>query len=526
MRSFPKAHLNFVSRKQFKSKDAQFIVDFLRKHPGHAKSIRKFCESLENPDKKCMSKEQALNVLVTAKLTKCQYNFIRDATSETGHECFPSYYQVQKAKNECYPRKENIKITDTSVDINLQSLLDKTSERLLQVVDKKQFTNLVLISKWGCDGASDQSQYKISFNNELSDDSSLFACSLVPIKLYDSITGTVIWKNNKPSSTRMCRPISLQFVKETSETINATIEHVNSQVKLLTPSNCTNDTSITHKLCLTMIDGKICNNITKTQSSMRCYICQASPKEMNNLKKINTKVVNEEYYSYGMSSLHAWIRCFECLIHISYNIPFKTWSIRNPESKLQRENRKKEIQNKFRSKLGLLVDIVKQGKGTSNDGNTARTFFSNYQVSSEITDIDVDLIKRIYVILQTISSGQKINIEKFKNYTFQAAELYVNLYNWYYMPASMHKLLMHGAEIIEHAIVPIGLLGEDAQEANHKFIRDYRENYSRKISRIANNEDIIHNMLLQSDPVISSLRSNKTTKHKELLPEALELLEM
>lgn len=88
----------------------------------------------------------------------------------------------------------------------------------------------------------------------------------------------------------------------------------------------------------------------------------------------------------------------------------------------------------------------------------------------------------------------------------------------------MHKLLMHGAEIIEHAIVPIGLLSEDAQEANHKFIRDYRENYSRKISRVANNEDIIHN-ILQSDPVISSLRSNKPMKHKELLPEALDLLD-
>lgn len=52
MRSFPKEHIRFISKKQFKSKDAQFVLDFLRKHPEHSKSIRQFCESLEKPKKK------------------------------------------------------------------------------------------------------------------------------------------------------------------------------------------------------------------------------------------------------------------------------------------------------------------------------------------------------------------------------------------------------------------------------------------------------------------------------------------
>lgn len=78
-----------------------------------------------------MSKEEALNVLVTAKLTKCQYNFIRNVNSEIGHNCFPSYYQIQRVKTECYPNKETIDISETSVQINLQSLLDKTAERLI-----------------------------------------------------------------------------------------------------------------------------------------------------------------------------------------------------------------------------------------------------------------------------------------------------------------------------------------------------------------------------------------------------------
>lgn len=47
----------------------------------------------------------------------------------------------------------------------------------------------------------------------------------------------------------------------------------------------------------------------------------------------------------------------------------------------------------------------------------------------------------------------------------KTANLYVKLYGWYYMPASVHKILDHGAKIIESfLLIPIGLLSE-AQES-------------------------------------------------------------
>lgn len=49
------------------------------------------------------------------------------------------------------------------------------------------------------------------------------------------------------------------------------------------------------------------------------------------------------------------------------------------------ENRKRQIQEQFRHKMGLIVDVPKSGAGTTNDGNTARRFFSHPQLSSEIT---------------------------------------------------------------------------------------------------------------------------------------------
>jgi hypothetical protein len=94
------------------------------------------------------------------------------------------------------------------------------------------------------------------------------------------------------------------------------------------------------------------------------------------------------------------------------------------------------------------------------------------------------------------------------------------------MPASVHKLLLHGGDIIEHAIVPIGQLSEDAQEANHKCFRKYEENNSRKISRKCNNTDIFNNLLIASDLIISSSRKFIESKMKELSDDVKNLLEL
>lgn len=92
------------------------------------------------------------------------------------------------------------------------------------------------------------------------------------------------------------------------------------------------------------------------------------------------------------------------------------------------------------------------------------------------------------------------------------------------MPVSVHKLLIHGSDIIKNAIVPIGQLSEDAQEANHKYFRKYRENHSRKMSRIQNNEDIFNNLIIASDPIISNSRKCMERKKRELTEDAKCLL--
>lgn len=67
---------------------------------------------------------------------------------------------------------------------------------------------LHMITKWGFDGASSQSQYKQKFEDKDADDSSIFMTSLVPIVLHAEDEPTdIYWQNMKPSSTRLCRPV-------------------------------------------------------------------------------------------------------------------------------------------------------------------------------------------------------------------------------------------------------------------------------------------------------------------------------
>jgi len=45
-----------------------------------------------------------------------------------------------------------------------------------------------------------------------------------------------------------------------------------------------------------------------------------------------------------------------------------------------------------------LIDVVKQGKGTANDSNTARKFFADPKLSAAITGLDENLITRFGAI--------------------------------------------------------------------------------------------------------------------------------
>lgn len=174
--------------------------------------------------------------------------------------------------------------------------------------------------------------------------------------------------------------------------------------------------------------------------------------------------------------------------------------------------------------MGLLVDMPKQKTGNTNDGNTARRFFKDAEKTSNITGINIDLIKRFRTILICIGSGYPINIHAFQRYTTETIELYLSEYSWFNMPVTVHKILYHGKDIISSCILPIGNFSEEAQESRNKDSRNYRELFTRKTSRVDTNTDLLHRLLISSDPYIASLRLTPKTQHGALSAEVLALL--
>lgn len=291
--------------------------------------------------------------------------------------------------------------------------MDHTATRILKlqsdVTDKldKSSSYLTLIGKWGFDGSSGHSQYKQKFENNYLEDSCLFMTSYVPLELIvksdNDNEQKIIWKNPRPSSTRYCRPIRIQFQKESENLIKNEELYFKNKIQQLTPTEFNTATNqkiyIEHVIQLTMVDGKVCNALSETSSS-KCYIFQAKPTEMNDINKCLQKEVKADRYEFGLSPLHAYIRFFEYFLHVSYKLEITQWQIRGEENKELFQRRKKNIQSEFREKMGLIVDYPKTGgSGNSNDGNTARKFFNNSHLSAEITGIEQHLIESCATLL-------------------------------------------------------------------------------------------------------------------------------
>ena len=137
----------------------------------------------------------------------------------------------------------------------------------------------------------------------------------------------------------------------------------------------------------------------------------------------------------------------------------------------------------MKEQLGLVIDVPKSGGSrTSNDRNTGRRFFENAQIVSSITGFDLHLIKMIHVVLQKLSSGLLIDPDAFQVYCINVANRYVELYLWYYIPRSLHHILMHGHEDVRQFSLPIGLLSEEVQESHNKDFKKFQENFLYKCS--------------------------------------------
>ncbi|XP_036340085.1 uncharacterized protein LOC118749386 [Rhagoletis pomonella] len=478
------------------------------------KAAKKIEKSIHQGDVDCLSINDALGLFFDLNLSKEKYNTLRSVVNRIHKDCFPSYYALKIGKDEMLPNP--ITVSETSAEVPLQDLVNRTVSSLVHLSTFKEKCNeeigLTLECKWGFDGSSGHSQYKQKFTEEPNSDEFLIVCAIVPLRIVNNTSGKEVWLNSQCSSSRYCRPIKICFKKECPQLVRELENNMQkeiSELRTYQPTVGEKKACVDFKFMLTMMDGAIINVLTGNTAGQTCYLCHAKPIEMNTLN-IREKPVNKEFFKYGLSTLHAHIKFFECILHISYRLPLKCWRVTGERNKQTFNENKKRVQHEFKLKTGLIIDGVKTGYGTTNDGNTARRFFENCEISAEITKIDVNLIKNFDKILRIISCAKHINFTEFEALLDKTFHLYLNLYSWYYMPSTVHKILVHGSQVSKSFEISIGLLSEEAIETQHKEIRKMRLNNARKVSTIATNYDIMSNMLLSSDPLL--VRKRKSVK--------------
>lgn len=511
------------------------IHDISASSPTKATKVRR---SLESPQINIpFTNDEALSLFIELGLSQSKYQLLRNAHIEKKSKMLPSYKKLQKTKLQCYPTS-GFSFTVDKAEVKLQPLLDHTIERIIlyqteviRTLPEEELKNLIFYGKWGCDGSSGHSVFKQKLDENSSSDESIFFTSFVPLQLkHEDVSTkkvTVVWKNPRTSSARFCRPIKIECAKESVDLTKKTAEDVEKQINELNPFESTingKTIRVKYNLILTMIDTKVCNSLTNTTSAMRCYLCNCTSKEFNDIEKMLKEKVDTDNLKFGLSTLHCWIRCFEFLLHLSYKLENEKWQARSDEQKKSVEIRKENIQKAFKKELGLNVDKPRSGGGNTNDGNTARGFFENYKKSAQITGIDEVIIYRFYIILQTIASGYNINVDNFRQYTTELSKIIVEKYNWYYTPTLVHKLLIHGPEIVEHAVLPIGQMSEEAQEACNKYFKIFRMNFARKNYRLKTMEDVFKRFLIASDPYITSCRKLPAKSLKSLSADTINLL--
>ena len=174
------------------------------------------------------------------------------------------------------------------------------------------------------------------------------------------------------------------------------------------------------------------------------------------------------------------------------------------------------IKQKLYEALGVRVDQVIQGKGTTNTGNLARRCFEEPEKFANALELDETLVSNLALILRAYRCKKELNLKEMKKFSRDTYDLHYSLYSWAQMNPSMHKLLIHGCDIVRQFPMPIAFYAEDASESSHKIYRDTLKNHSRQSNRQYHIEDTFNRMIYLTDPIISMKYIDRRIKmHKK-----------
>lgn len=176
-------------------------------------------------------------------------------------------------KKTLYPN--NILITEDKVEVPLRDLVEITVIRLLEALNLGSDKDYHLTIKYGFDGTTAplyrQKRTKAANALPETDDGAeegdespdkrvredLFCTCLVPLILVEKESQKVIWKNETPNSSRFCRPVRINFVKEDTKLSLLEYENLKKEIADLEEINLSSGGKCTFTFQMSMLDGKV-----------------------------------------------------------------------------------------------------------------------------------------------------------------------------------------------------------------------------------------------------------------------------
>ena len=467
--------------------------------------------------------EAATSFLLMNDISKKTYLNIRDISLRYGLR-WPSYQEIILAKESCRPSKDHLTVTSDSAIYQPIEVVRHTLDRIidsdvLEMIKRESSADgdrihLDFVLKAGMDGTSGLELYKQTRSDDATtseqNEQSLLVSHIMPLLLRSKNEHNLIYfQADKPSSRTSCRPLALKFKKENQDSVVEEYERMtadfesNQVFEIVINGEHGRLTLVIHlTVLMVMVDGKIINLLTNN-SSQRCVTCKAGPKELMNPNGDFTAIPH--CLRFGLSILHFSLNSFRNIMNIAVRLDFKERDCRGEERKAKRDLQHERICIEFKQKLNLVIDVPKTGGfGTTTDGNSCRKAFENAEVFAEITNVDVGLISRIWLISIAISTRIELCPNKFKSFCDDTRLLYHELYSWYPMCPSMHRVLVHGHEFIREVTAPIGLsigyTSEEPLESTNRLLKYFRLHRTRKDSRTHTMTDWINRLMDTSDP--------------------------
>ena len=154
--------------------------------------------------------------------------------------------------------------------------------------------------------------------------------------------------------------------------------------------------------------------------------------------------------------------------------------------------------------------------GTTNTGNLVRKAFINAEVTARICGVSTVLVSNLDTIRRAFSSGHPIDSEELHKICQETLIQYKLDAGWYSLSPTLHRVLVHGKEIVQATPLAIGITSEEGSEANTKFARHFLKHHTRKTSNTNTIVDLFNRLMNISDPLVIAFSKETEKKTREI----------